>query len=123
MKELLHSVAHVENLELSFWCIQNRLLGYTNEDEQSRRFETYNFDYSLLRLKTIKITNFGGPLYGNKSLLPFLEYLLKKGTVLEKFIIAAKFEGCDVPQYYVKMAQEFHSFPSSSTHALVVFSY
>ncbi|XP_059317024.1 putative F-box/LRR-repeat protein At5g02930 [Lycium ferocissimum] len=96
---------------------------YTNEDEQSKRFKTHNCNCSLLHLKTIKVINFDGPLSGNKSVVPLVKYLLKNATVLEKFIISAKFEGCDVSQDYVKMAQEFQSFPRSSPHASVVFSY
>ncbi|XP_060179744.1 putative F-box/LRR-repeat protein At5g02930 [Lycium barbarum] len=96
---------------------------YTNEDEQSKRFKTHNFNCSLLHLKTIKVINFDGPRSGNKSVVPLVKYLLKNATVLEKFIISAKFEGCDVSQDYVKMAQEFQSFPRSSPHASVVFFY
>ncbi|XP_016469955.2 F-box/LRR-repeat protein At3g03360-like [Nicotiana tabacum] len=180
LNEFLHGVAHVENLELSPWCIEllsllelkgwksppssrkflklnaaleqldfpgvcsflqsssdletlvidwdyhdsrEILSKYTNEDEQRRRFETYNFNSSLLHLKTIKIINFDGPLSGNKSILPYIKYFLKNATTLEKFVIAAKFKGSDVPQDYVKMAQEFQSFPRSSAQASVVFSY
>ncbi|XP_060175433.1 F-box/FBD/LRR-repeat protein At3g14710-like [Lycium barbarum] len=96
---------------------------YTSEDEQSKRFKTHNFNCSLLPLKTIKVINFDGPLSGNKSIVPLVKYLLKNATVLEKFIISAKFEVCDVSQDYVKMVQEFQSFPRSSPHASVVFSY
>ncbi|XP_060179089.1 uncharacterized protein LOC132609230 [Lycium barbarum] len=202
LKELLHSVAHVENLDLGPWCIEGlsilelkgwqpspssrkflklnaaivqldfpglcsflqsssdletlvidwhnpepRAFGflmnfegrelhllfsfahrgllsrYTNEDEQSRRFKTHNFNGSLLHLKTIKVFNFDGSLSGNKSVLQLVKYLLKNATVLEKFVIAAKFEGSDESQDYVKMAQDFQSFPRSSLHASVVFSY
>ncbi|XP_070046192.1 putative F-box/LRR-repeat protein At3g18150 [Nicotiana tomentosiformis] len=115
LKELLHSVAHVENLELGPWCIEclsilelkgwqsppssrkflklntdlesldfpgicsflqnssdletlvidwdddrprDLLSGYTDEDEQVRRFDTHNFNCSLPHLKTIKFINF-----------------------------------------------------------------
>ncbi|XP_016444914.1 F-box protein At5g03100-like [Nicotiana tabacum] len=179
-KELLHSVAHVENLELGPWCIQclsilelkgwqsqpssrkslklnvaldqmdfpgicsflqssadletlvvdwysheprDLLSEYTNEVEQSRRFETHNFNCSSLHLKTIKFINFDGPLSGNKSVLPFVKYLLKNAIVLEKFVITCRFIRSDVSRDYVKMKQEFLSFPRSSPHASIVFSY
>ncbi|XP_060179745.1 F-box protein At5g03100-like [Lycium barbarum] len=180
-QELLHSVAHVENLELGPWCIEclsilelkgwlfptssckflklnaaleqldypgicsflqslsdletlvfdwnnhkprDLLSRYPNEDELSKRFRTHNFNCSLLHLKTIKIINFDGPpLSGNKSVVPLVKFLLKNATVLEKFVIAVKFEGSDVSQDHVKMAQELQSFPRSSPHASVVFPY
>ncbi|XP_075109435.1 F-box/LRR-repeat protein At3g26922-like [Nicotiana tabacum] len=178
LKELLHSVANVEDLELGPWGIeclsilelkgwqsspssrkylkldtaleQSDVLGicsflqsspdletlvidwynkkrrdllsrYTNEDERIKRFKTHNYNCSLLHLKTIKIIDYDGPLSGNKSVLPLIEYLLKNATALEKFIIAAKFDGSDVSQDYVKMAQEFQSFPRSSPHAELSF--
>ncbi|XP_009783057.1 F-box/LRR-repeat protein At3g03360-like [Nicotiana sylvestris] len=181
LKELLQSVAHVENLELGPWCIEflsilelkgwhpppssrkflklnaaleqldfpgvcsflqsssdletlvidwwydyeerNLLSRYTNEDEQSRKFETCNFNCSFPHLKTIEIINFHGPLSENKSLLPLVKYFLKHATVLEKFVIDAIFGGSDVSPDYVKMTQQFLSFPRSSPHASVVFSY
>ncbi|XP_060197193.1 F-box protein At5g03100-like isoform X2 [Lycium barbarum] len=181
LKELLHGVSHVENLELGSWCIeclsilelkgwqfplssrkflelnialeQSDFLGicsflqsssdletlaidcwdnhnardtlsrYTNEDEQTRRFETHNFNGSFPHLKTIKIDNFYGSLSENKSVLSLVKYLLKHATVLENFVLAASFLGSDVSLDYVKMAQEILSFPRSSPHASVVFSY
>ncbi|KAJ8531341.1 hypothetical protein K7X08_026775 [Anisodus acutangulus] len=155
LQELLHNVAHVENLELGPWCIEclsilelkgwlfppsswkflklaaaleqldypgicsflqsssdletlvfdwnnhkprGLLSRYTNEDEQSKRFKTHNLNCYLLHLKTIKVINFDGPLSGNKYVVPLVRYLLKNATVLEKFIIAAKFEWGDVTQ-------------------------
>ncbi|XP_059316100.1 F-box/LRR-repeat protein At3g03360-like [Lycium ferocissimum] len=190
MKQCLHSVAHVENLELSPWFIEclsilelkgwqfppssrkflelsvafkqldfpgicsflqssldletlviewydNRprdlLSRYTNEDEQTRRFETHNFNCSFPYLKTIKIINFYG------SVLPLVKYLLKHATVLEQFVIVAAFNESDVSSDYesdgsldyeryvspdyVEMALELLSFPRSSPHASVIFSY
>ncbi|MCD9561110.1 hypothetical protein HAX54_020071 [Datura stramonium] len=174
LKELLRSVAHVENLELGPWCIvclsvlelegwqpppsslkflqlsttlkqldfpgvcrflpsssdletlvidgwtyhsRDLLSRYTNENEQTRRFETHNFNCSFSHLKTIKIHNFNG------YVMPLVKYLLENATVLERFVIAAKLERGGEPQDYVKMTQEFQSFPRSSPHASVVFSY
>ncbi|MCD9639354.1 hypothetical protein HAX54_023794 [Datura stramonium] len=174
LKELLHSVAHVEKLILGNWCIEclsilelrgwqfppssrkflelsialeqldfpgicsflqssldletlviewydNRpsdlLSRYTNEHEQARRFETHNFNCSFPHLKTIKILNFYG------SVLPLVKYLLRHATVLEKFFIDAPFEDSDVSPDYVNMALEFLSFPRSSPHASVIFSF
>ncbi|XP_070053375.1 uncharacterized protein [Nicotiana tomentosiformis] len=171
LKELLHGIANVENLELGPWCIEflsvlelkgwqpppsswklselpalqqldfpglcsflpcsldletlvidwwyneeerDLLSRYTNEDEQ-RRFETRNFNCLFPHLKTIEIINFHGPLSENKLLLPLVKYFLKHPTVLEKFVI-------DVLDYF-EMAQELLSFPRSSPHASVVFSY
>nr|XP_016494842.1 PREDICTED: F-box protein At5g03100-like [Nicotiana tabacum] len=179
LKKLLHSVAHVENLELGPWCIEclsilelkgwksppssrkflkldaaleqldlpgvcsflqssldletlvidwynqkgrYHLLKYPNEDELNRRFETHNFNSSLLHLKTIKI-NFYGPLSENRSVQPLVKYLLKHAIVLEKFVIAARYRGSEVSRDYVNMEQEFLSFPRSSPHASIVFSY
>ncbi|XP_075087500.1 F-box protein At5g03100-like [Nicotiana tabacum] len=169
LKEFLHGVAQVENLELGPWYIESPpssrkflklnaaldqldfpgvcsflqsssdletlvidwddhdsrdlLSTYTNEDEQHRRFETYNFNSSLLHLKTIKIINFDGPLSGNKSIQPLVKYLLKHATVLEKFVIAARYKRSDVSRDYVKMEQEFLSFPRSSPHAYLAGPY
>ncbi|MCD7464992.1 hypothetical protein HAX54_000344 [Datura stramonium] len=180
LKELLHSVAHVKNLELGTWCIEclsvlelkgwrsppssrkylelnvavdqldfpgicsflessldletlvidwynqtprDLLPRYTNEDKQIRRFEAHNFNGSFPHLKTIKIDNLYGLLSENKFVLPLIKYLLEHATVLEKFVIAATFLGADAFPDYVKMTQEFQSFPRSSLHASVVFSY
>ncbi|MCD7464994.1 hypothetical protein HAX54_000346 [Datura stramonium] len=175
LKELLHSVAHVEILGLGHWCIEclgilelegwkappsswkflkfdtaldqldfpgicsflqsssaleKLVIDWCNHKPRrmlprhtSKRFKTHNFNCSLLHLKTIRIINFDGPLNGNKSVVPLVKYLLKNAKVLEKFVIAAKFEGSDVSRDYVKMAQEFQTFPRSSPHASVVFSY
>ncbi|MCD7464991.1 hypothetical protein HAX54_000343 [Datura stramonium] len=183
LKQLIHSVAPVENLELGPWCIKclsilelkgwqpppsrrkflqlnntfeqldlpgicrflqsssnletlvidgfnhdttNLLSKYINEDEQSRRFETHNFNCSLLHLKTIKFINFLGPLRKNKSVLSSVKYLLKHATVLEKFVIAAAYQGIykgTTAKDYVKMELEFPGFPRSSPHASFIFSY
>ncbi|MCD9642325.1 hypothetical protein HAX54_029036 [Datura stramonium] len=80
--------------------VQHLLSRYTNEDEQIKRFMTHNFNFSLLHLKTIKVINFDGPLSGNKFVVPLVKYLLNNAIVLEKFVIAAKFEGSDVSQDY-----------------------
>ncbi|XP_059315100.1 uncharacterized protein LOC132065634 [Lycium ferocissimum] len=180
LKQLLHSIARVENLELGPWCIEcmsivelkgwkpppssrkslqlnrnfeqldlpgicrflqsspnletlvidgfNRdtrdlVSKYTNEDERSRRFETHNFNCSLLHLKTIKIISFYGPLRKNKSVLSSVKYLLKHATVLEKLVIAARYKGTVTSQDYVKMELQFPRFPRSSPHASFIFSY
>ncbi|KAK4729284.1 hypothetical protein R3W88_022272 [Solanum pinnatisectum] len=112
LKELLHGVAHVENLELGTGCIQDLVARFVDEDEQSRRFETHNFDCSLRHLKTINIIYFHGAPSENKYILPLKKYLLKIVTVLEKVTID-----------FVKMKQEFLSFPRSSPHVSVVFSH
>ncbi|XP_060179750.1 F-box/LRR-repeat protein At3g03360-like [Lycium barbarum] len=180
LKQLLHSVARVENLKLGPWCIEclsilelkgwqlppssrkslqlNRsfeqldlpgicrflqsssnietlvidgfshdtrdlLSKYTNEDEQRRRFETHNYNCSLLHLKTIKFINFLGPLRKNKAVLSSVKYLLKHATVLEKFVIAGRYKGAAASLDFVKMELEFPRFPRSSPHASFIFSY
>ncbi|XP_055821874.1 LOW QUALITY PROTEIN: F-box protein At5g03100-like [Solanum dulcamara] len=180
LKELLQSVAHVENLELGSWCIEclsilelkgwqsppssrkllelnvagdqldfpgicsflqssldletlvidwfedaprDFLSSYTNEDKQTRRFETHNFNGSFPHLKTIKIDNLWGLLSENKFVLPLVKYLLKHAIVLEKFVIGTSFVGSDLFPDHAKMTQEFLSFPRSSPHISVVFSY
>ncbi|XP_009613282.1 F-box protein At5g03100-like [Nicotiana tabacum] len=100
----------------------DRLLSFTKEVEQSRRFEAHK-NCSLLHLKTIKIINFHGKLSGNDLVLRLVKYLLENATVLEKLVIVAKYEGSDVPRDYVEVEQEFLSFPRSSLHASVVFCY
>ncbi|KAK4339128.1 hypothetical protein RND71_040590 [Anisodus tanguticus] len=122
LMELLHGVAHVKYLELGTWCIEDLLSRYTNEDEQTRRFETHNFNGSFPHLKTIKIHNFYGSLSENKSVQSLIKYLLKHATVLDKFVLAASFLGSDMSLDYVKIAQEILSFPRSSPHASIVFS-
>jgi len=97
--------------------LQDLLSRYTNEDEQIRRFESHNFNGSFPYLKTIKILNFYG------FVLPLVKYLLKHAIVLEKFDIVAAFQGSDASLDYVTMAQELLSYPRSSPHASVVFSY
>ncbi|XP_006361283.2 F-box protein At5g03100-like [Solanum tuberosum] len=180
LKELLHGVAHVENLELSTWCIEclsilelkgwqsppsrrkflelsvaedqldfpgicsflqssldletlvidwfgdsprDLLSRYTNKDKQTMRFETHNFNGSFPHLKTVKIDNLWGLLSENKFVLPLVKYLLKHAIVLEKFVIAASFLGSDAFPDHAEMTQEFLSFPRSSPHISVVFSY
>ena len=87
------------------------------KDEQTRRFETHDFNCSFPHLKTIKILNF------SRSVMPLVKYLLKHATVLEKFIIAARRKRSDVSPNYVKMEQELLSFPRSSSQVSVIFSY
>lgn len=103
--------------------LQDLLSRYTDEDEQVKRFETHNFNCSFPHLKTIKFINFLGPLIENKFVMPLVKYLLKSATALEKFVIAAGFIGSDLSWDFVEMEQEFLSFPISSPHASVVFSY
>nr|XP_016434055.1 PREDICTED: putative F-box/FBD/LRR-repeat protein At2g05300 isoform X2 [Nicotiana tabacum] len=96
---------------------------YKNKDEHCKRFEKiHNFNCSLLQMKTIKFINMVGPLSENKFVLPLIKYLLENATVLEKFIIAVGCKGY-VSQDCVKLEQELLSFPRSSPHASVVFSY
>lgn len=68
-------------------------------------------------MKTIKILNFYG------FVLPLVKYLLKHAIVLEKFVIIVAVQESDVSPDYVQMALEFLSFPRSSLHASVIFSY
>ncbi|WMV40497.1 hypothetical protein MTR67_033882 [Solanum verrucosum] len=96
---------------------------FVDEDEQSRRFEKHNFDCSLRHLKTIKIINFYGAPSENKYILPLKKYLLKIATVLEKLTIVVRLRGNSLSQDFVKMKQELLSFPRSSPHVSVVFSY
>ncbi|KAM3266479.1 hypothetical protein T459_03550 [Capsicum annuum] len=164
LKELLHSVAHVKNLELGSGCIEclsilelsgwrfppssrevlelsvafeqlnfsgicsflessldletlvikwdhesetELLSNFTNEDEQTRRFETHHFNGSFPHLKTIKFLNFYG------SVLPLVKYLLKHAIVLEEFVITAAFLESDVSPDYDIMALEFLSLTRS----------
>ncbi|MCD9639352.1 hypothetical protein HAX54_023792 [Datura stramonium] len=95
----------------------------TNEDEHTRRFKTRNFNDSFSHLETIKIDNLYRLLSENMFVLSLVKYLLNHVTVLEKFVIAATFLGTDAFPDYVEMAQEFQSFPRSSLHASVFFSY
>jgi len=87
------------------------------------RFETHNFNDSFPHLKTVKIDNLWGLLSENKFVLPLVKYLLKHAIVLEKFVIAASFLGSDAFPDHAEMTQEFLSFPRSSPHISVVFSY
>ncbi|XP_009613280.1 F-box protein At5g03100 [Nicotiana tabacum] len=119
----LQSSPDLETLVIDWYNKKRRdlLSRYTNEDEHIKRFKTHNYNCSLLHLKTIKIIDYDGTLSGNKSVLPLVKYLLKNATMLEKFVITAKFEGSDMSQDYVKMAQEFQSFPRASLHAELSF--
>ncbi|PHT58299.1 Histidinol-phosphate aminotransferase, chloroplastic [Capsicum baccatum] len=93
------------------------LLSRLNEDEQTRRFETHNFNGSFPHLKTIKFCNFYG------SVLPLVKYLLKHAIVLEEFSIDAAFQESDASPGYEIMALDFLSLTRSSPHARVLFSY
>ncbi|KAM3379284.1 hypothetical protein P3S68_011698 [Capsicum galapagoense] len=97
--------------------LQELLSNFTNEDEQTRRFETHHFNGSFPHLKTIKFLNFYG------SVLPLVKYLLKHAIVLEEFVITAAFLESDVSPDYDIMALEFLSLTRSSPHAKVIFSY
>ncbi|KAM3379288.1 hypothetical protein P3S68_011702 [Capsicum galapagoense] len=120
----LQSSLDLETLVIEWYDNRERelLSRFIDEDEQTRRFEMYNFNGSFPHLKTIKFLNFYG------SVLPLVKYLLKHAIVLEEFVIDAATEDSDVsPGYvfpdYVKMAQEFLSLTRSSPHASVIFSY
>ncbi|XP_016486103.1 uncharacterized protein LOC107806464 isoform X2 [Nicotiana tabacum] len=89
LKELLQTVAHVENLELSPWFIQ---YVYKN-DKRCKRFEIHDFNCSLVHLKTIKFINMVGPLSENKFVLPLIKYLLENAIVLEKLSLLADAKG------------------------------
>ncbi|WMV40498.1 hypothetical protein MTR67_033883 [Solanum verrucosum] len=67
-------------------------------------------------LKTIKILDFSG------SMLPFVKYLLKHASVLEKFVIVSRSKRSD-ESLDVKMVRELLRFPRSSPQASVIFSY
>uniref|UniRef100_M1A589 F-box family protein n=1 Tax=Solanum tuberosum TaxID=4113 RepID=M1A589_SOLTU len=115
----LQSSLDLETLVIDWYDVESGdlLSRYTNEDEQIRRFESHNFNGSFPYLKTIKILNLNG------SVLPLVKYLLNHAIVLEKFDIVAAFQGSDASPNYVTMAQELLSYPISSPHASVVFSY
>ncbi|XP_059306661.1 F-box protein At5g03100-like [Lycium ferocissimum] len=123
----LQSSSDLETLVISWYGYNHKsrelLSKYINEDEQSRRFETHYFNCSLLHLKTIKFIDYFGPLSKYKSALPLVKYLLKHAIVLEKFVVTARIKRNVASQDYVKMEQEFLSFPRSSPHASVIFSY
>ncbi|XP_015170687.1 uncharacterized protein [Solanum tuberosum] len=115
----LQSSSDLETLVIDGYNFQSRdlLLKYTNKDEQTRRFETRDFNCSFPHLKTIKILNF------SRSVMPLVKYLLKHATVLEKFIIAARRKRSDVFPDYVKIEKELLTFPKSSPQVSVSFSY
>ncbi|MCE0482548.1 hypothetical protein HAX54_041378 [Datura stramonium] len=98
------------------------LLRYTNEDEQTKRFEMYNVNCSFSHLETIKIDNFCGSLIENKYVLQLVKYLLKHATVLEEFVIATATLQDTSPDYD-KLIQEVLSFPISSSHSSYDFRY
>ncbi|XP_047257622.1 putative F-box/FBD/LRR-repeat protein At5g44960 isoform X1 [Capsicum annuum] len=114
----LQSSLDLETLVIEWY--DNResdLLSRLNEDEQTRRFETHNFNGSFPHLKTIKFRNFYG------SVLPLVKYLLKHAIVLEEFFIDAAFQESDASPGYEIMALDFLSLTRSSPHAKVLFSY
>ncbi|MCD7464996.1 hypothetical protein HAX54_000348 [Datura stramonium] len=117
----LQSSLDLETLVIDWYNYNVRIFLYTYEDEDSWSFETH-FNCSLRHLKTIKFINFSGPLNEEESLQSLVKYLLKNATVLEKFVIVVS-RGCGALWDYAKMEQEFQSFPRSSPHASVVFSY
>lgn len=90
--------------QISF--LQAQLLRYTSEDEQIKRFERHDFSGSFRHLRTIEILDFSG------SMLPFVEYLLKHASVLEKFVIVPRSKSSDA---YVEIVEEFLHFPRSSS--------
>ena len=97
--------------------LQYLLSWYTDWDEETRRLEPHNFNGSFPYLKTIKILNFNG------CVLPFIKYLLKHAIVLEKFDIVVSVQRNHTSSDYVTMAREVLTYPRSSPHASVFFSY
>ncbi|TMX03896.1 hypothetical protein EJD97_013038 [Solanum chilense] len=78
----LQSSSHLETLVIDGYKESRaQLLCYPNKDEQMKRFETHNFSGSFLHLKTIKILDI------SESMLPFVKYMLKHASVLEKIFI------------------------------------
>ncbi|XP_059312068.1 F-box/LRR-repeat protein At3g03360-like [Lycium ferocissimum] len=127
---LLQSSPDLETLVIDWTKHNSRhfLLRFIDEDENGRMFEKHIFDCLMFHLRTVKIINYYGPLRANKYIMPLVKHLLKNAEVLEKMVIAAslrynKFEGSDVSRDFVEMAQELLSFPRSSKHAVVLFSY
>ncbi|XP_004244670.1 F-box/LRR-repeat protein 25-like [Solanum lycopersicum] len=97
----LQSSSHLETLVIDGYKESRaQLLCYPNKDEQMKRFETHNFSGSFLHLKTIKILDL------SESMLPFVKYLLKHASVLEKVFIDESLD--------VTMVRELLRFPRSS---------
>lgn len=89
----LQSSLDLEKLVINWYGTGDLVARFVDEDEQSRGFETHNFDCSLRHLKTIKIINFYGAPSENKYILPLKKYLFKIATVLEKFTIVVRLRG------------------------------
>ncbi|XP_010324481.3 F-box protein At5g03100-like [Solanum lycopersicum] len=103
----LQSSSHLETLVIDGDNESRaQLLRYTSEDEQIKRFERHDFSGSFRHLRTIEILDFSG------SMLPFVEYLLKHASVLEKFVIVPRSKSSDA---YVEIVEEFLHFPRSSS--------
>ncbi|XP_050290564.1 F-box protein At5g03100-like [Quercus robur] len=87
--------------------------------------DTY-FKFLLLCLKSVKIQSYGG-LMGKKELNFVVQFLLKNAKVLEKMVItpprAWQNPTHDMLRGSLQMAQKLLSFPRSSPHAVVIFSY
>ncbi|XP_069144098.1 putative F-box/LRR-repeat protein At3g18150 [Solanum lycopersicum] len=90
---------------------------YTDWDQETRMLEPHNFNGSFSYLKIIKMLNFNG------WVLPLINYLLKHAIVLEKFDIVAAVQRNHTSLDYVTVASEVLSYPRSSPHASVLFSY
>lgn len=67
--------------------------------------------------------NFYKAEYEYECFLPLNKYLFKIATVLEKFTILTRSREDPVSQDCINMKQELLSFPRSSPHVSVVFSY
>lgn len=122
----IQSSSHLETLVIDWYNPDRKYVCFVKDkdkERQSRRFETHKFNCPLLHLKTIKFMNLVGPLNENTFVLPLAKYLLENAIVLEKFDMAARHKGSDMPLDHVKIEQELLSFPRSSSLASLVFSY
>lgn len=124
----IQSSSHLETLVIDWYNPDRKYVCFVKDkdkdkERQSRRFETHKFNCPLQHLKTIKFMNLVGPLNENTFVLPLVKYLLENAIVLEKFDMAARHKGSDMPLDHVKIEQELLSFPRSSSLASLVFSY
>ncbi|CAN4076080.1 unnamed protein product [Withania somnifera] len=124
----LQSSSHLETLVIDWYNPDRQYVNFVKgkdkgKQRQSRRVETHMFNCPLLHLKTIKFINLFGPLNENTFVFPLVNYLLENAIVLEKFDMAVRHKGIDMPLDHIKIEQELLSFPRSSSLASLVFSY
>ncbi|KAG8371912.1 hypothetical protein BUALT_Bualt12G0012200 [Buddleja alternifolia] len=143
VRALLGNLKDVEELVLSARCGESfsgipcllesspdleTLSIHWRSHEPHKGHAAFALNCDLLKLKTVRFTNFGGPYAAGDAILKLVQLLLKRAKILEQMVIGVNertrsSSSTRNSSDYLKIAETVLSYPRSSPKAMVQLSF